>query len=173
MTSIHDRSYVPAVKVPPWRDLDREDIRIILGLPATQQILTVMTTNMNSLADFSPPTVTSVQTWIDQWKALDEQWSIIIASGDVAGSYATEYEGLRPGAVVTRDDMLSKADVLEWDTETQFKVKISGGSGSGSSLAGAIRDQMTALAHRICSALSICHLMDGGGSAGNGQLLRS
>ena len=169
-------SYIPALQVPPWRPTDREDVRIILQLPATEGCLTLLTVNMNSVADFSPETVTSVQKWIDQWKALEAQWEEILAGGDVAGSYATEYEGLRPGAVVTREDMLNKADVLEWDTETQFKVKIGGSAGgSSASLAGSIRDQMNVLAQRICNALSICQLMDNGagGGIGNGLLLRS
>lgn len=167
---------IPAVQIPPWRETDREDIRVILGLPATENMLTLLTSSMNGLADYSPATVASVQGWIDQWKALEDRWEGVLAGGDIAAAYATEYEGLRPGATVTREDMLSKADVLEWDVETQYKVKLSGGAaGTSGSLAGAIRDQMALLANKICTALSICHLMDGGmgGGAGNGLLLRS
>lgn len=165
---------VPAVQIPPWRDTDREDIRIILGIPATEIALIHLTTAMNGLADYSPASVVSVQGWIDQWKALEDRWNEVLAGGDIAAAYATEYEGLRPGAEVTREDMLKKADVLEWDIETQYKVRLSGGAaGSSGSLAGAIRDQMNLLAHKICTALSICHLMEGGAGIGNGLLLRS
>lgn len=168
-------SQVPAVLIPPWRDTDREDIRMILSIPLTVPALTTLTVNMNSVAEISPETVPTIQGWVDQWKAYDEQWNGVIAGGDVAAAYATSYEGLRPGAEVTRDDMLKKADVLEWDTETQYKIKVEGAAGSSGSLAGAIRDQMNLLAHKICTALAVCHLMDGGvgGGLGNGLLLRS
>ena len=71
--------------------------------------------------------------------------------------------------------MLEQADVLKWNVDVQYKVKLSGGAaGSAGTLAGAIRDQMNLLAHKICTALSICHLMDGAGAGiGNGLLLRS
>lgn len=164
---------IPAVQIPPWRETDREDIRAILCLPATEGVLTILTVNMNTLADYSPETVTSVQGWVDQYKALEDKWNGVLEGGDVAGAYATEYEGLRPGAEVTREDMLKKADVLEWDTETQYKVRIAGGTSSSASLAGAIRDQMNLLIQKICTALSICQLMGDGGSIGNGLLLRS
>lgn len=165
---------VPAVQVPPWRDSDREDIRVILKLPATELTLTHLTIQMNSLADYSPATVSSVQSWVDQYKALEEQWAGIISSGDVAGAYATEYEGLRPGAEVSRDDMLDKADVLEWDVETQYKIKVKGVAGASGSLAGAISNQLNVLADKICTALAICEWMGGGGAhVGSGLLLRS
>lgn len=156
---------VPAVKTPPWRETDREDIRSILEIQATQHTLMLITSSMASVADFSPPTVTSVQAWIDQWKELESQWSAILISGNVQASFATEYEGLKPGVEVSREDMLKKADVLEWDTETQFKVKLNTGGGSGTTQAGAMRDQMAFLADRICRALTLERLVGSGHGA--------
>ena len=153
---------VPSVKTPPWRETDREDIRSILEIQVTHHTLTLITSSMNQLADLSPPTVTSVQTWIDRWNELEAEWNAILDSGDVQSQFATEYEGLRPGTDVAREDMLKKADVLEWDTDTQYKVTLKTGGGMGTTKAGAMRDQMAFLADRINRALTLERLVGSG-----------
>ena len=153
---------VPDVQTPPWRETDREDIRSILEIQVTHHTLTLITSSMNQLAGLSPQTVTSVQTWVDRWKELETEWNAILDSGDVQSQFATEYEGIRPGTEVAREDMLRKADVLEWDTETQYKVTVKTGGGMGTTKAGAMRDQMAFLADRINRALTLERLVGSG-----------
>lgn len=153
---------IPAVKTPPWRETDREEIRSILEIQVTHHTLTIITSSMNGVADLSPPTVTSVQAWVDRWKELETEWNAILDSGDVQSQFATEYEGLRPGVEVAREDMLKKADVLEWDVQTQYGVKLKTGGGMGTTKAGAMRDQMAFLADRICRALTLQNLVGSG-----------
>ena len=101
------------------------------------------------------------QRWIDEIEDLDEQWSGKIADGTAHLGNASSYEGPIPGKTLTRDDMKSKADVLEWNTDLQ-RVKYTTGNADGTEGA-VISQRIEFLKARLLRTLGIDPLDGGGG----------
>ena len=102
---------------------DREEIRRILKVPATNQGFTDLTRRMNELATYSSATVTSVQTDLDEALALEADHAASI--GTPEGKAITSYEGaryIRPAASLA-DAPTSTVDVIKYDTDL-LKEKI-------------------------------------------------
>lgn len=102
---------------------DREEIRKILEIPATNQGLTDLTRRMNELASFTPATVKSIQTDLDEAIALEAAHSGSIGTPD--GKVLSSYEGaryIRDGADLGQAPK-STVDVIKYDTEL-LKEKI-------------------------------------------------
>ena len=125
---------------------------------------------MNSLAEFSPPTVKQIQKDIDSALKLED--AALGAAGSIDGAGLQEYKGprfLRPEADYN-DAQMSQADVVKYDTSLlteEFKL-----SGSGS-ISGSQGNQYRMLVSRICYAIGDCcggTLPGGGGTSqyGNG-----
>lgn len=141
---------------PLWRATDRELIRQYADWPATEASLDMITEQMNVVARHSPPTVTSVQGWMDEVEELEEGQAGAIADGTAFLGDVQEYEGLRPGLKPTRKDMLSAADSLKWDVETLTKVRIkTGPAGGQGTQSGMIAARIGTLKRRILNALVI------------------
>jgi hypothetical protein len=142
---------------PLWRTTPRDDRELIRGYsdqPAVQVVLHDLTVAMNRMADVSPAAVAQIQTWIDEVEDLEEQWAGYVADGTAAQLQASEYEGPIGGTAMTRDDMLKRADVLEWDTSAN-RVRISNGAGSGGTQASAISGRIGQLKARILKAMDL------------------
>jgi hypothetical protein len=114
---------------PKTRD-DRGLIMAYAMWPVSVNNLKIITSILNRVAEIAPETVLHCQRWIDEIEELDEQWSGKIADGTAHLGNASSYEGPIPGKTLTRDDMKSKADVLEWNTDLQ-RVKYSTGNPAG------------------------------------------
>ena len=69
-------------------------------MPVSLESLGIITRNMNTVADLSPSTVTSIEASLDEYKTLEDQRTEI-------QSTAT-WDGAAP---------IKKADVIEYDTE--------------------------------------------------------
>jgi len=155
-----------------WRTSPRDDrelIRGYAGWPVSSYNLQILTTILNRAADVSPATVTQCQSWIDEAEQLSDDWSDQLADGTAHLGNAAEYEGPLPGATVSRDQQLKKADVLEWDTSLLRVKTVSGGRADAT--AGGVRGARIAqLRQRILQALGIKPYNDGGSG---GRLLRS
>jgi hypothetical protein len=153
-----------------WRESDRQAVMRYAGIAFTESQLTHITSGMNSVAGFSPAAVTQCRAWIDEADALEATYAGRVAAGDAHLDSAKSYEGLRPGASVTREDMLSQADVLQWDTQTQYRVRFEAGEGASGTANGISGARIADLQGRVLRALG---LEDGAyGGYGQGQLVR-
>lgn len=154
-----------------WRESDRLSILRYAGIAITESQLIHVTSGMNSVATYSPAAVAQCRGWIDEIDTLEATYAARVAAGDAHLDSARSYEGLRPGAVVTRDDMLAQADVLQWSVDTQYKVRFEAGTGVNSTANGASGARIADLQGRVLRALG---LQDGlyGAYHGTGQLLR-
>ena len=109
---------------------DREAIRSYAKAPATEVNLHRLTVAMNLMAEASPAAVAKVKAWIDEIEELENLWAGKVADGIAHLGNAEEYEGPVPGTSPTREQQLSKADVVEWDTSL-LKVRYRSGGGAG------------------------------------------
>lgn len=133
---------------------DRSLIRSYANLSASQYQLHELTSAMNRLATVDAASVTQVQGWIDEVETLEAQWAAEVAAGTAHYSQAAEYEGPLPGTALTRDDLLRRADVLEWDTNLN-RVRIVAGAGGSGTAAGATGQRIGELKGRIMRALDL------------------
>jgi hypothetical protein len=138
-----------------WRATDRELIRGYAGIPASHVGLSMLTDHMNGLAGVSPPTVTKVQAWIDEIESLEADLADLVADRRAHLGDAKVYEGIRPGAPPSRDDILKKAGPLEYDTESLFKVRYESGGNPGATASGQTNARTSDLKARIMLALSL------------------
>jgi hypothetical protein len=145
---------------PKTRD-DRGLIMAYAMWPISIYNIKIATSILNRVAEISASTVTNCQRWIDEIEDLDEIWSGKIAEGTAHLGNASSYEGPVPGKTLTRDDLKSKADVLEWDTSLQ-RVKYSTANGSGTEGA-VIGQRMEFLKARLLRTLGIDPLDQGVG----------
>lgn len=133
---------------------DRELIRQYSNQPAVQVVLHDLTVTMNRMAEIAPASVAQIQTWIDEIETLEAQWAAEVAAGTAHYSQAQEYEGPLPGTALTRDDLLKRADVLEWDTNLN-RVRIVAGAGGGGTAAGATGQRIGELKARVLKAMDL------------------
>ena len=148
---------------------DRELIRGYAGWPLSVSNLTELTAIMNRVAITSAAAVTQVQKWIDEIETLESDWADKVESGTAHLGNAASYEGPAPGKTLSRDDLKSKADVLEWDTSLQRVKYESGGAGgtAGAVLGGRLAD----LKGRVLQTLGV--EMASRGGSGLAPLIRS
>jgi len=149
---------------------DRSLIRVYLSLPASDEAMAHLTTQMNSVASVDPPSVAQVQAWLDEILTLEQTQSDEVDSGTAHLGNATSYEGLAPGKTLTRADKLSQAKLLQWDTSLD-KVKYEFGSNPRATSQGQREERISALTRRIETALNL--RVSGLGGMGGGVLVRS
>ena len=154
---------------PLWRVTPRDDrelIRSYAGWPLSVTNQTELTSILNRVALISAPTVSQVQRWIDEIEALEADYADRLEAGREPLLNAASYEGPAPGTTLTRDDLKSKADVLEWNTDL-LRVKYESG-GSGGTAGAVLAGRLATLKGRIFRTLGIQPV--GGGQA---MLVRS
>lgn len=155
-----------------WRESDRQAVMRYAGISFTESQLVHVTSGMNSVATYSPAAVTQCRAWIDEADALEATYAARVAAGDAHLDSARSYEGLRPGVTVTRDDMLQQADVLQWDVNTQYRVRYEAGAGATGTANGASGARIADLQGRVLRALGLQDGLYGAYGSGSGQLLR-
>jgi hypothetical protein len=155
---------------PLWRESDREAIRQYAAIPVTESGMQALVSALNSVASLSPATVSQCRVWIDEATALESAYAAKVASGSAHLDSAKTYEGLRPGATPDREDMLRQVDVLQYDTETLYKVRITAGDGQMATANGASGARIADLQAKVLAAVG---LADSGYSSSVGVLLRS
>jgi hypothetical protein len=148
---------------------DRSLLRAYLGLPASDEAMVYLSTQMNSVASVDPPSVVQVQAWLDEILTLEETGADEVDAGTAHLGNATSYEGLAPGKTLTRDEKLSQAKTLQWDTSLD-KVKYEFGSNPRATAQGQREERINTLARRIATALNV-HV-SGMGGMGGGVLIR-
>ena len=134
---------------------DRELIRDIAGMAATDAALTSLTDSMNSLASVSPPTVAKVQAWIDEIIILEADYADRVADNTAHLGDVKSYEGLRPGLNPTRQQQLKAAGPLQWDTESVLKVRFEAGDNPSATASGQLGSRLSDLKARIVTALAL------------------
>lgn len=159
--------------IPPlnalWRASDREAIRSYAGIAVTESGMQALVSALNSVATLSPATVTQCRAWIDEATTLEASYAAKVADGSAHLDSAQTYEGLRPGTAPTREDMLRQVDVLQYDTETLYKVRITAGDGQASTANGASGARIADLQDKVLAAVGLGDYSPAGG----GVLLRS
>jgi hypothetical protein len=148
---------------------DRELIRGYAGWPLSVTNLTELTAILNRVAITSTAAVTQVQRWIDEIENLEADYADQVESGKAHLNNAASYEGPTPGKALSRDDLKSKADVLEWDTSL-LRVKYESG-GAGGTAGAVLGGRLADLKGRIFQTLGI-QPVSGSGS-GMAMLVRS
>lgn len=157
---------------PLWRVTPRDDrelIRGYAGWPLSETNLTELTAILNRVAITSTAAVNQVQRWIDEIENLEADYAERVESNTAHLGNAGSYEGPAPGTTLTREDLKSKADVLEWDTSL-LRVKYDSG-GSGGTAGAVLAARLADLKGRIFQSLGIKPVV--GGSGGIAQLVRS
>ena len=145
-----------------WRSTPRDDrelIRSYAGWPLSVTNQTELTSILNRVALISASSVSQVQRWIDEIEALEADYADRVEAGREHLLNAASYEGPAPGATLTRDNLKSKSDVLEWDTSL-LRVKYESG-GSGGTAGAVLAGRLATLKGRIFQTLGI-HPVGGG-----------
>lgn len=147
---------------PLWRpntgNTTRDDRGLILtyaGWPVNSvSNLREATNQMNRLASLAPSSVAQVQRWIDEVENLESAWSDLVDEGTAHLGNGGSYEGPMPGTTLTREQLKSKADVLEWDTSL-LRVKIDAGSNPGATRGAVTAQRISTLQTKILTAVAI------------------
>jgi hypothetical protein len=143
---------------PLWRAADPDDrdlIREYAGITVSHTAMAMVTDLMNGLATVSPSTVPRLQGWIDEIIILETDQADLIADRTAHLGEVKVYEGLRPGATPSRDDMVFEAGPLKFDTQALYKVRIETGTGVGSTAAGQTNLRIADLKARILTAIGL------------------
>lgn len=140
--------------IAPWRSGDRELIRGYAGWPVSGYNLTQLTATMNRVADTSTDAVTQIQAWIDEAENLQQDWADKVSDGTAHLGNVQSYKGPAPGATLTRDQQLKRADVLEWDTSL-LNVEYQAGTRSDSTAGGVLHARVAELKARVIQAIGI------------------
>lgn len=151
---------------------DRDLIRVYIGWPATDASLTELTEQMNSVAALVPSTVAQIQAWLDEIVTLEETQADAVDAGTAHLGSAEEYEGPIPGTSPTRDQQLSQAGKLSWDTSL-LKARYRFGSNARATAQGQREERIEVLVGRIAQSLNVRRLAPQGPGGGAGMLLRS
>lgn len=138
-----------------WRESDREAIRQYAAIPVTESGMQHLVSALNSVATLSPATVTQCRAWIDEATTLEASYAAKVAAGNAHLDSAKTYEGLRPGAEPTREDMLRQVDVLQYDIETLYKVRITAGDGQMATANGASGARIADLQAKVLQAVGL------------------
>jgi hypothetical protein len=163
---------------PLWRPTatstrnDRDLIRTYIGWPATDGSLTELTQQMNTVAALAPSTVAQVQAWVDEIVTLETTQADEIDAGTAHLGNAEEYDGPIPGTSPTRDQQLSQAGKLSWDTSL-LKARYRFGGGARATAQGQRDERIELLTNRIANALNCRRMAPQGAAGGGGMLLRS
>ena len=162
---------------PPAAVDDRELIRMHCSWGGHYEAMHILTCRMNEIAEGYPPTVASIQGWLDQIDVLEQDHTSAVEAGTAHLANAEEYEGPIPGTSPTRDQQMSQAGKLTWDTSLlTAKYKFgSGGNGSGvaSTADGQRRSEISMLRWRILDALALDAQATTNGGFGYSGLVRS
>jgi hypothetical protein len=161
-------STIPAV-FAPWRPGDREIIRGYAHWPVTGYNLTQLTSAMNRVAEASVDAVVQIQAWIDEAESLQQDWADKVSDGTAHLGNVQSYKGPAPGATLTRDQQLKKADVLEWDTSL-LSVEYQAGARSDSTAGGVLHARVAELKGKVLQAVGIEAARGAGGGT---RLMRS
>lgn len=161
-------STIPAV-FAPWRPGDREIIRGYAHWPVTGYNLTQLTSAMNRVADTSTEAVEQIQAWLDEAEGLQQDWSDKVSDGTAHLGNVSRYTGPAPGVALSRDDLLKRADVLEWATELQ-QVSYESGTRADSTAGGVLYARVAELKGKILQAIGI---QAASGAGGGTRLVRS
>jgi hypothetical protein len=141
-----------------WRQTtetnDRELIRTYLNYPASDASLTMIIQQMNSVAAVSPVTVVRIQGWLDEIIELEEIQTDAVFDGTAHLGSAKEYEGVIPGTAPTRDQQLSQAGKLSWDTSVLKARYVFSGDSRGTAQ-GQRDERRGLLVSRIVQAVGI------------------
>lgn len=146
-------------------------IRTYVNWPASDASLTELIEQLNSVAKLSPATVTQVQGWVDEIETLEQTQADEVDAGTAHLGNAEEYTGPIPGTSPTRDQQLSQAGKLTWDTSL-LKATYRFGSGARATAQGQREERIELLINRIAQALNVRRIPVGA-AAGAGMLLRS
>jgi hypothetical protein len=153
---------------------DLERIRTYIGWPGTQGSLTELIQQLNTVADLRPAMVTQVQAWVDEVADLEETQADAVAAGTAHLGNAEEYEGPIPGTSPTRDQQLSQAEGLQWDTSLlKARYRFGTGSGMAATAQGQRDSRIELLINRIAAALNVRRMVAPGAMSGSAPLLRS
>lgn len=150
---------------------DRDLIRSWINWPATDGSLTELIEQMNSVASLAPSAVAQVQAWVDEIVNLEATQSDEVDAGTAHLGSAEEYEGPIPGTSPSRDQQLSQAGKLTWDTSL-LKARYRFGSNARATAQGQRDERIELLIGRIASALNVRRIAPHG-AMGGGMLLRS
>ena len=145
-------------------------IRTYINWPATDGSLTELIQQLNSVAKNLPATVTQVQAWVDEIRDLEETQADAVADGTAHLGNAEEYEGPIPGTSPTRQQQLSQAGKLTYDTSL-LKARYRFGGGAKATAQGQREERIGLLVSRIAAALNVRPMPAVG--SGGGMLLRS
>lgn len=163
---------------PLWRpnagDATTDDLNLIrtwIGWPASEGPLIELGQQLNVVASLQPAAVAQVQGWVDEVVALEAAQAGEIAAGTAHLGNAEEYEGPIPGTTPTRDQQLSQADVLQWDTSL-LKARYRFGSGARATAQGQREARIELLIERIAQTLNVPRIKPPG-AMGAGMLMRS
>lgn len=151
---------------------DRDLIRTWINWPATDGSLTELIEQMNSVASLAPSAVTQIQAWVDEIVNLEEIQADEVDAGTAHLGSAEEYEGPIPGTSPTRDQQLSQAGKLTWDTSL-LKARYRFGTSARATAQGQRDERIELLIGRIASALNVARVAPRGAGGGAGMLLRS
>jgi hypothetical protein len=148
---------------------DRSLLRAYLDLPASDEAMVYLSTQMNSVASVDAPSVAQIQAWLDEIVTLEETGADEVDSGIAHLGNATSYEGLAPGKTLTRDEKLVQAGKLQWDNSPEM-VKYEFGSNPRATAQGQREERIGTLTRRIAMALNV--RVSGAGGMGGGVLVR-
>lgn len=150
---------------------DRDLIRAYIGWPASEGSMVELSQQMNSTASVNPSTVTQVQAWLDEIVTLEETQADAVDAGTAHLGNAEEYEGPIPGTTPTRDQQLSQAGKLSWDTSL-LKARYRFGGGARATAQGQRDERIQLLIGRIAAALNVVRIAPQP-AMGAGMLMRS
>ena len=133
---------------------DRSLLRVYVNLPASDEAMVHLSTQMNSVASVDPPSVVQVQTWLDEIITLEQAGADEVDAGTAHLGNVSSYKGVTPGTTLSRDDKLSQAKTLQWDTSLD-KVEIEFGSNPRATKQGQRDERIALLVRRITKTLNL------------------
>lgn len=160
---------------PPDEVDDRELIRMHCSWGSHYEAMEILTQRMNEVAEGYPPSVTAIQGWLDQIQVLERDHADAVEAGTAHLANAEEYEGPIPGTTPTREQQLSQAGKLTWDTSL-LKARFRFGSGANAMVStadGQRQAQISQLRYRILDALALDEQAVTNGGFGYSGLVRS
>lgn len=159
---------------PPAAVDDRELIRMHCGWGGHYEALEILTQRMNEVADIYPPTVATIQDWLDRIDVLEQDHADAVEAGTAHLANAEEYEGPIPGTAPTREQQLSTAGKLQWDTSLlKARYRFGGAAGAAGNADGQRRAEISQLRYRILDALALDEQAVTSGGFGYSGLVRS
>lgn len=163
-----------ALASPPDAVDDRELIRMHCNWGGHYEALEILTQRMNEVAETYAPTVTTIQGWLDRIQILEQDHADAVEAGTAHLANAEEYEGPIPGTSPTRDEQLSQAGKLSWDTSLlKARYRFGTTAGAAGTADGQRRSEISQLRYRILDALALDEQATTMGGFGYSGLVRS